>query len=321
MPFTGGYGCEQELDVTRKVEALQSYLPELDPSSLLEMASSGADLPTLLSNADKMVNLAEINQGVTNLKAMPVERQAAEWNQMNEVRRSLYTSQGYVAPDVQRRQEDTDKAWWQTGLEALGFVPSKMKDVVVGAVSTGAEAVGNATDFVAGRPWRAVHQMSQDEQFATHGVNLSRARYDMEKEGIALTDDEWRAVFSRYQERNPHTYEGGFLSGASDRINPNPWSAFSGRPVDEELYRKFEQRVYAIESEADHKLADWGSAWGRTASGDEYVPPSVEIAAMDLMSEGMARYSEGFEFARYKAIGKSADEFIVDKLGVDPNDT
>lgn len=324
MPYvdTGGYGDEQDYDLTVKVTALKEYLPELDSASLFTLASSGADYATMLSQADKMVSYSALAEGVSNLKAQDVERQAATWAKMPEERRALYMQQGYVPPEVQQRQADTDKTWWQTGLEALGFVPSKMKDVVVGGVATGVNALTNAVDFTTGRPWRAVHQMSQDEQFAQHGLNLNRARFNLEKRGDwSMTDDEWRAMFSRYQERNPHTYEGGFLSGASDRINPNPWASYSGQPLDEQKYREFEQMVYAVEAEPDNQLADWSSAWGATASGEEYIPPSVQVAAMDLMSDGMGRYSEGMDYARYRAIGKSREEYVVDKLGVDPNDT
>lgn len=319
-------GTGESRRIAQRSAMLTTHYPELDPDSVYQLASQPTGTQEMMQSVGGTVDFAKIQQASAEMKQQPAEVQSARWNGMSDERRKLYTDAGYVPPDVQARQNDADQSWFGSVMSTVGAPFAAAKDAAVSTVGTVADWMGNAADFVGGRPWRAQADKGASEQLARDTLMLREARKSLEDQGVALSDEQWLSMYRNYYNRNPHTYAdvgnketnpftGDFWNrGFQTADGYNPHAAHQ-EAFGEDEYKQFEQKVYELQSTSEYDMS-WGAAWGRTASGDEYVPPSVQIEAQNKLGR---KDTDAFDIALKMAKGKTAEQIVKDE-GYDPSD-
>jgi hypothetical protein len=213
MPIgTGGQGGSSsssnfdDSELRRRYQILQVDVPELDPTTALDLASSTVDDASMQDQAYKAISIGTIKNNIASLSSQPRETQLGLWNNMTNARKGLYTDNGYTAPDSSQNHDEWYNTLWKAPLQAVGWAwDHTPMPGVVGLVKSAADVVGNAADDIASRPYRAIQDMSGQQQDARVDLMLNDARQKLEQEGTSLTDDQWQYMKWKYEEDNQRT--------------------------------------------------------------------------------------------------------------------
>ena len=332
-----------------RIHLLQSNVPDLDPGSIYGLATSDMEDDEMLAGALGSVSMAEWAQQAATLKNASPERQRAAWSQMNEDNRRMISQFGYAGPtghdaiaadealraqsmnDPSRQSLDASKILGSAPSVAGFTVPQDMGDVAellpraLGLAGSGMQLTGEAAmsqggnllgwmhtagDTFAGRPFRTVADMEGDQQFARFQLMLSQARQNLEENGLALTESQWTGMMNRLYEENDVSFN-AFDRFRRTNVTVDPFGDQSEyETVSDGTYNAFVAEAERLRSEEEYEISG-SAAFQRTATGEHYIKPSVQIAAQGVLGgDGTA-----FDLALHLSKGKSATGWCCRSIG------
>jgi hypothetical protein len=201
-------------DSKRRFLSLQDEAPELDPTTMWNLASSGMPDADMLNAARSAIGVGSLRQTAATLSSLDPAQQRAKWSSFSSARRKLLIDQGgYVPQDVKDKRSES---WWQTGLLALPRAVEKVYDAsgldsvvdkvgIDDAANFTLDKMTNLADDFAGRPWRAARDVSGQETVARMELTFDQARRQMESEGYSFNEQEWLMLKQQFLQRNPLT--------------------------------------------------------------------------------------------------------------------
>jgi hypothetical protein len=368
-------------DTTRRFNLLKDQVPELGGKILWNLASSDQPDAMLVATAVRSMDLGQIKSGVEMLKGESIEQQKVKWENMSTAKQQIYLDNGYSVPKE-------SSPWWKSalgtafspvkaGLRGIGAVGSAIGETPIGTglgyIGQGAGWLLNVPneiyDNAIARPYRMQVDTAGQNQEARLDLAFEEARQNLEKEGVDLTDGEWKYLKWKYVEvnglkRTQYGYAGanpeesigartafGSLPGGRDtlrfldaatQINPiadfvrgiplagrlvadpkseNPYDKTeraSGSGVSDSVYEMFNNEVKRVSEDEDYNLSPW-SSWNRASNGSTMISPIKQVESIDkLRSAGLD--GEAFDYALFRAKGRSQDEWLQEVEGVTPDD-
>jgi hypothetical protein len=368
-------------ETTRRFNLLKDQVPELGGRVLWNMAASGQPDAMLVATAVRSMDLGQIKSGVEMLKGESIEQQKVKWENMSTAKQQIYLDNGYSVPKE-------SSPWWKSAL-GTAFSPVKGALKGIGAIGsaigetpigTGLGYVGQGAGFLlniptwltdqgVSRPYRTMVDTSGQNQEARLDLSFEEARQNLEKNGVELTDSEWKYLKWKYVEVNGFTRTqlgnkgnspeasiigramvrgsaGGanplpFLDAATSigpvadiarkipilsnlvaqRKSDNPYDKTeraSGSGISDAVYEMFNNEVKRVSEDEDYNLSPW-SSWNRASNGATMIDPTKQVESIDkLRSAGLD--GEAFDYALFRAKGRSQDEWLQEVKGLTPDD-
>jgi hypothetical protein len=378
---SGNISLSKTEDTTRRFNLLKDQVPELGGRVLWNLASSDQPDAMLVATAVRSMDLGQIKSGVEMLKGESIEQQKVKWENMSTAKQQIYLDNGYSVPKE-------SSPWWKSalgtafspvkaGLRGIGAVGSAIGETPIGTglgyIGQGAGWLLNVPneiyDNAIARPYRMRVDTAGQNQEARLDLAFEEARQNLEKQGVDLTDGEWKYLKWKYVEvnglkRTQYGYAGAnpeesigartafsalpgggetlrFLDAAT-QINPiadfvrgiplagrlvadpkseNPYDKTeraSGSGVSDSVYEMFNNEVKRVSEDEDYNLSPW-SSWNRASNGSTMISPTKQVESIDkLRSAGLD--GEAFDYALFRAKGRSQDEWLQEVEGVTPDD-
>lgn len=335
-------------NLNRRINLLQTSLPELDAGSIYGLASDSTDDDEMLAGALSSVSLAQWAQQAADLKVASPERQRATWASMSEEQRMMVGQFGFVGPATDHDSDtpagklvgrSLDDPTLRLDLSRMlgrdenGPLPDDVGDVVGLAAQIPTMAVRKpaelamsgggqlldwmhtAGDTFAGRPSRTAADMAGDEQFARFHLRLEQAKQNLRDQGVQLSDEQWTGMLARIYDDTNVSFEAWDRYRRVDMEGIDPYGDQEFAPVDDAIYSRFVAEAERLRTEEEYDLSA-SAAWQRTATGEQYIKPSAQIEAQAVLKgDGLA-----FDIAHHLAIGKSVEDFVENVQGISQTD-
>jgi len=368
-------------ETTRRFNLLKDQVPELGGKVLWNLAGSGQPDAMLVSSAVRALDLGQVKSGIESLKGESIERQKVAWENMSTAKQQIYLDNGYSIPKE-------SSPWWKSALgtafspvkavasgvgKAVGVIGDTPIGTAISGVGKGVSSVFDAMTWAQdqgiNRPYRAMVDISAQNQEARLDLTFEEARKSLERSGVALTNSDWEYLKWKYVEvnglrRTQYGYEGAnpqesvlsrmMLSGnpgggaalnvldAVTEINQaadmfrniplvgrlvrdpkteNPYDQrerSSGSGISDAVYEMFNNEVKKLSENEDYNLSAW-SSWNRATRGASMIDPSKQVQSIDKLRQA-GLDNEAFDYALYRAKGRSQDEWLQEVEGLTPDD-
>ncbi|NBW35722.1 MAG: hypothetical protein EBR30_12030 [Cytophagia bacterium] len=107
----------------------------------------------------------------------------------------------------------------------------------------------------------------------------------------------------------------------ADPKSENPYDkkrASSSATVSNSIFDRFNAEVKKLSENEDYNLSPW-SSWNRATTGTSFISPIKQVESISKL-RGAGLDSNAFDYAIYRAKGRTPEEWITDIEGIDPSD-
>ena len=107
----------------------------------------------------------------------------------------------------------------------------------------------------------------------------------------------------------------------AQRKSDNPYDKTeraSGSGISDSVYEMFDNEVKRVSEDEDYNLSPW-SSWNRASNGATMISPTKQVESIEkLRFAGLD--GEAFDYALFRAKGRSQDEWLQEVEGITPDD-